>query len=95
MTEEQLARNRRLLRLKGAPVEEDEPEVKIDTGQILRQHQERRQSKQDSEKFDDLDMQWNQDGTLAHLTAYKDGTVLYEMDFAWNPDGSLSKIMRS
>jgi hypothetical protein len=92
---EQLERNRRLLALKGVSIEDEEPEPKVDSGLILEQYRQKKVTQQNPDKWDDLDLKWNPDGTLSHLTAYRDGTVLYEMDFAWNPDGSLNKVMRS
>jgi antitoxin component YwqK of YwqJK toxin-antitoxin module len=82
----------KLLRLKGVPEVEEEPEV--DSTKILKQYREKKLNQQNSDKWDDLDVDWNSDGTLNRLVAYKNGEVLYELDFAWNPDGSISKIMR-
>jgi len=81
--------------LKGVPIEEEEPKQEVDPARLLEQYREKKLDQQNPDKFDDLDLKWNPDGTLGHLTAYRNGEVLYEMDFAWNPDGSLSKIMRS
>jgi len=82
----------KLLRLKGISEVEEEPEV--DSTKILKQYREKKLNQQNSDKWDDLDVDWNSDGTLNRLVAYKNGEVLYELDFAWNPDGSISKIMR-
>ena len=95
MVDTQLERNRHLLQMKGVAIEEDEPEPETSSNRVLELYREKKADQQNYEKFDDLDLQWNSDGTLSHLTAYKDGAVLYEMDFAWNPDGSLNKIMRT
>jgi hypothetical protein len=95
MGEEQLTRNRRLLELKGVPVEEEPPEPKVDSAAILERYKRKKDStKAATTEWDVLDPKWNPDNTLSRLTAYKNGEVLYEMDFAWNADGTLSKIMR-
>jgi len=82
----------KLLRLKG--VSEEQPEPEVDSVQILKQYHEKKLDQQNSDKFTNLDVKWNPDGTLNRLTAYRDGGVLYRLDFLWNFDGSLSKIMR-
>lgn len=95
LAEEQLAQNRRLLELKGVAVEEEEPEVKSDSQWILDQYRKKKAVKQDSERFDDLELHWNPDGTLNQIIAIQNGEVLYKLDFAWNSNGSLSQISRS
>jgi len=54
MVEDQLARNKRLLALKGVVIEEEEPTPEVDTDLILQQYQEKKQSRQD--RLDELEM---------------------------------------
>ena len=96
LAEEQLAQNRRLLELKGVTIEEEMPEVKSDSQWILDQYQKKKDAAKGTlTEWDVLEGQWNPNGTLSQLTAYKNGEVLYKLDFVWNSNGSLSQISRS
>lgn len=94
LAEEQLTRNRKLLALKGVPVEEEPPEPKVDSGLILKQYQQKKADQQSLE-FDDLNLEWNPNNTLSRLTATKNGDVLYSLDFVWGAMGQLTAIRRS
>ena len=91
---EQIEKNRRLLRLKGVEPAEDTT-VPLIPETVLRQFKERKTVKQNAAEFDDLQLNWNPDGTLNLMTAYRNGEVLYEMQFMWNADGTLNSVRRS
>lgn len=95
MTEQQLERNKRLLTLKGVPAEEEPSKVEVDSQQILEQYKKKKDSQQNPEKFDALDLKWNPDSTLNRMTAYRNGGVLYTLDFVWDAMGQLVAIKRT
>jgi len=42
-----------------------------------------------------LEFEWNADGSVKTLKAYKATDLLYTLSFAWNPDGTLQSVTRS
>lgn len=81
--------------LKGVATEEEEPEPKVDSNQILETYRQKKVDQQNPDKFDDLNVKWNPDGTLSRMIAYKNGEVIYTLNFVWNANGSINQILRS
>lgn len=42
-----------------------------------------------------LEFEWNTDGTLKTLKAYKAADLLYTLSFTWNADATLQSVSRS
>lgn len=94
-TEDMLERSKKLLKLKGVDTE-DQPDIPRPSPAYLLELHEKRKEKAGNPQtlLDDMQLEWNADGTLNNLTVSKDDGTSFRWHFAWNADGSLHKMMR-